>query len=144
MAAAREARETSHDPHHQVGCVAIARDGRRITSANRVPGRLRCDVPERLERSAKQGWIAHAEALLVCDAARAGISLEGATVFTTRFPCDGCALVLVASGIVEVVSPAPDFDHPRWGASFRSSVEKFAEAGVVARRPIEADLAVAA
>jgi len=41
----------------------------------------------------------HAEQNAICDAARRGISLEGATVYITHFPCINCAKILAASGI---------------------------------------------
>jgi dCMP deaminase len=139
MEAALEARRCSHDPHHQVGSAIVARDGRHIVAANRIPSKLKRDVADRLERPTKAGWICHAESMAVCSAARAGIPTALATIFSTRFPCDGCALFLIASGIAEVVSPAPDFDHPRWGLSFRAADEKFREACVLTRRPREAE-----
>lgn len=135
MQAALEARGCSHDPHHQVGCVAVAVDGRHVISANRIPGRLHRDVPERLEWPLKGEWIAHAEFMAICGAARVGVSLARSTFYSTRFPCDACALAIIASGAMEVVSPPPDFGHPRWGESFRRSDAKFREAGVLTRRP---------
>jgi dCMP deaminase len=41
----------------------------------------------------------HAEQNAICDAARRGISLEGATVYITHFPCINCAKILAATGI---------------------------------------------
>ncbi len=41
----------------------------------------------------------HAEQNAICDAARRGVSLEGATVYVTHFPCINCAKILAAAGI---------------------------------------------
>lgn len=48
----------------------------------------------------------HAEANAVAFAARWGISLEGAEVFTTLVPCLSCAQILINSGINRVISHA--------------------------------------
>jgi dCMP deaminase len=44
----------------------------------------------------------HAEADIIAQAARAGISLEGAELFVTTFPCPNCARLLVRAGIQKV------------------------------------------
>lgn len=41
----------------------------------------------------------HAEASLVARAAAAGISLKGATLYVTTFPCPACAMLIARSGI---------------------------------------------
>lgn len=41
----------------------------------------------------------HAEQNAICDAARRGVSLAGATVYITHFPCINCAKILAAAGI---------------------------------------------
>ncbi|WP_269526367.1 deoxycytidylate deaminase [Coraliomargarita parva] len=41
----------------------------------------------------------HAEQNAICDAARRGVSLDGATVYITHFPCINCAKILAAAGI---------------------------------------------
>lgn len=45
----------------------------------------------------------HAEANVIAFAARWGISLEGAELFTTHSPCLTCAQLIVNSGIIRVV-----------------------------------------
>lgn len=44
----------------------------------------------------------HSEALVVCDAAREGISLDGATAYITCMPCINCAKLMLKAGIKEV------------------------------------------
>jgi dCMP deaminase len=41
----------------------------------------------------------HAEQNAICDAARRGVSLEGASVYITHFPCINCAKILAAAGV---------------------------------------------
>ena len=45
----------------------------------------------------------HAEANLIAFAAKYGISLQGAVVYTTCSPCLNCARLLINAGIVEVI-----------------------------------------
>jgi dCMP deaminase len=44
----------------------------------------------------------HAEARVIAEAARKGISIEGASVFVTTFPCSNCAVQLAEAGIKEI------------------------------------------
>ncbi|MEA2112626.1 MAG: deaminase [Patescibacteria group bacterium] len=44
----------------------------------------------------------HAEAILIAEAARRGISLEGTELFVTDFPCPPCAKLIARSGIKKV------------------------------------------
>lgn len=44
----------------------------------------------------------HAETNSICFAARTGVPLEGATMFTTVAPCIDCSKLIVASGITKV------------------------------------------
>ena len=45
----------------------------------------------------------HAEANAIVQAARYGISLEGATLYCNTFPCSGCAKLIISIGIKRVV-----------------------------------------
>lgn len=44
----------------------------------------------------------HAEQNAIADAARRGISVQGATAYTSHFPCINCAKILASAGIAEV------------------------------------------
>ncbi len=46
----------------------------------------------------------HAEQNAICQAARRGVSIEGATVYCKLAPCRTCAMLLIASGIKRVVA----------------------------------------
>ena len=51
----------------------------------------------------------HAEQATIVNAARSGVSTQGATLYTTTFPCHECAKMIIGAGIVEVhyVEPYP-------------------------------------
>ena len=53
------------------------------------------------------GRIVHAEMNAICDAARVGVSVKGATLYCTTFPCHNCAKHLIASGVKRVVFLEP-------------------------------------
>ena len=44
----------------------------------------------------------HGEAALIAEAAKKGISLEGATLYSTTFPCPNCARLIGTAGIKQV------------------------------------------
>jgi len=45
----------------------------------------------------------HAEQNAVIQAAYFGISIDGATIYTTTFPCSMCAKILINAGIREII-----------------------------------------
>jgi deoxycytidylate deaminase len=53
------------------------------------------------------GRIIHAEMSAITDAARLGLSLKGAILYCTTFPCHMCAKLIIASGISNVVFLEP-------------------------------------
>lgn len=53
------------------------------------------------------GRIVHAEMAAITDAARRGISIKGATIYCTTFPCHMCARHIISSGIARVVFIEP-------------------------------------
>ena len=44
----------------------------------------------------------HAEQNAICDAAKRGVSLDGATAYVTHYPCLNCLKLLIASGIKNI------------------------------------------
>ena len=53
------------------------------------------------------GRIVHAEMSAITDAARRGLSVRGATLYCTTFPCHMCARHIISSGIKRVVYIEP-------------------------------------
>jgi len=116
MGIARVVARRSTCLHRQVGAVIVK--GKQIVSTgyNGAPsghphcldiGCARQGVPSGQRSELCRG--AHAEQNAINFAARYGISIEGATLYTTHYPCSWCAKSLINSGIAEVVY---DEDYP--------------------------------
>lgn len=109
MSRARERAQKSSDWWRQVGAVII-RDGALILEAFNqhkptehspyIDGdpRANFNAGERIDVSTAL----HAEAALIAQAAGKGISLEGASMYITTFPCPGCAVLIVHTGIQKI------------------------------------------
>lgn len=67
-------------------------------------------------------YATHAEQNAIIQAARLGVSIEGATLYCTHQPCVICAKMIINSGIVRVVYAE--------GYPDKFALELFAEAGV--------------
>ncbi|MBN2510331.1 MAG: cytidine/deoxycytidylate deaminase family protein [Spirochaetales bacterium] len=65
----------------------------------------------------------HAEQNAICQAAKKGISIEGATLYCRMTPCRTCAMLIINCGIVRVVC------EKKYHAG-KESEEMFAAAGV--------------
>jgi len=135
LALALQHAQMSKDPSSKVGAVIVGPD-REILSVgfNGFPRGV-ADTPKRLnDREEKYRLIVHAEANAMLAAARVGIRLKGATLYTAPYlPCTRCAVEVIQAGIVEVVSP-PLATHPeRWQADMAAARALFWEAGVKCR-----------
>ena len=65
----------------------------------------------------------HAEQNAICQAARHGIPLNGATLYCTMEPCRVCAMLIISVGIVRVVA------RKRYHAA-QETRDMFAKAGI--------------
>jgi dCMP deaminase len=123
----------SKDPSRGVGCVIVSPSKQIVsTGFNGLPRGVE-DRPERLERPAKYDLVCHAEVNAIVQCARNGVSPIGCTLYSTFFPCIQCALVIIQSGIVEVVTYEVTQDDARWVESIAKSRSVFEEAKVIAR-----------
>lgn len=86
--------------------------------------------PKRCERPDKYVWLLHAERNAIYKAARLGISLKGAKMYCTYFPCVDCARAIIQAGIVKLYTEKPDLNHPTWGDSWINAMIMFKECGV--------------
>lgn len=127
---AKHISEWSKDPSTKVGAVAV-RDRRVLaTGYNGFPRGI-ADLPGRLlDRKQKLLRTVHAEANIIAQCAKYGISLEGATVYIWPFlPCSSCCTSLIQAGIRRIVTPDTSIPD-RWQESFSASLEMLKEAGI--------------
>ena len=115
------------------GCV-IARDNQLLVSGyvGSPPGLPHCDdVGHQLKTLTHEDGrqtthcmrTIHAEQNAICQAARQGISLDGATLYCRMTPCRTCAMLIIACGIRRVVC------ERRYHAAAESEA-MFAEVGI--------------
>jgi dCMP deaminase len=57
----------------------------------------------KMYRSPEDCRAIHSEVDAIGNAARAGVSTEGATIYVTRYPCEACARLIITAGIKKVV-----------------------------------------
>ena len=116
----------------QVGAI-IVKDKRILTTGyNGAPAGVNsCKDREqciRIERNIASGtcqeicYAVHAEQNAICQAAKLGLSIDGATLYCTHQPCTICARLIINSGIKKVVY--------KNGYPDDFSLELFEEAGV--------------
>lgn len=96
-------RRATCDRSH-VGCVLVVNN--RIVSSGyngSFAGADHCDDVGHHMVDGRCTRTVHAEMNAIADAARRGVSVEGATAYITRLPCAMCLKLLIASGVVRVV-----------------------------------------
>ncbi|MFI5015464.1 MAG: deoxycytidylate deaminase [Hyphomicrobiales bacterium] len=121
MRLARDIAGTSPNRVRHVGAVLLAANGdATIAACNTFPKGVR-DLEERHEGDGRFVWMEHAERNAIFEAARRGVTTEGATLATTFFPCIDCARAIVQSGVARLCTPAPDYADPVWGDAFQRS-----------------------
>ena len=126
----REIALLSKDRNTQVGAIALD-DNNNIVSTgyNGFPRGVNDDTEERHQRPEKYRWTSHAEENLVAQAAYMGKSLKGCTILVSSlFACEGCARMIIQSGIKKII--APHIDEGNWKDSNSVAVTMFKEAGV--------------
>ena len=110
MEMARLLAKRSTCTRRQVGALAAIEGRVLATGYNGVPsGQTHC-IDRGYCITGKDGGCrdsVHAEANLVAFAAKHGIALRGATVYTTCAPCIDCAKLLINAGIAQVVYGEP-------------------------------------
>jgi len=100
----------SKDPKCQVGAVVVSSDNVVLaTGFNGLPRgvRDRADLLEDAEE--KFRIICHAEQNAITNAARVGVSLEGAKIYVTKFPCLACLNSILQAGVSAVYTDDTQF-----------------------------------
>lgn len=122
----------SKDPSTKVGAVIVDPESRAIltTGYNGLPRGVE-DSSERLhDRAFKLHATAHAEANAIFHAARLGIPLMNAVLYSTFPPCATCATSIIQVGISGVVVPRLMWPE-RWRESFAAGRDLLLEVGLV-------------
>ncbi len=98
------ASERATCPRMHCGCVLVRDKHVLATGYNgSLPGLPHCDDVGCLIVDGHCIRTNHAEMNAICQAARNGVSLNGATAYVTNMPCTTCAKALVSTGIRRVV-----------------------------------------
>ena len=125
----------SEDRDFQVGCVIVGPKGHEIraTGYNGLPRGVSDKDDARFDRASgeKFHWIEHAERNAIYNAARAGASLEGCTLYVNRFPCADCGRAIIQSGITHIIAPPIPKADGALDYSFQVSRQMLIEAGLV-------------
>jgi len=122
----------SKDPSTKVGCVIVDDEHFVLsTGYNGFPVGVQ-DIDERYQdRPVKYAFIVHAEANAISHAARHGVTLNGATIYTPWHPCNECAKLIIQSGIKTVITKQMDDDKKsRWEKHCAIANVMLTEAGI--------------
>jgi dCMP deaminase len=107
----------SKDRDRQVGAVIVG-EGHTILSTgfNGFARGIRETAAREADEAEKLFWVTHAETNAIFNAARHGVPLVGATLYTTMYPCTGCAQAIIQAGIVRVFTYGKYWIKPtnRW------------------------------
>jgi len=128
---ATEISKWSKDTSTKVGCVIVDDTNRIIsTGYNGIP--IGCDdsVESRYEKHRKLFYFEHSERNALYSCAYMGKSTKNATIYVQFYPCADCARAIIQCGIKRVVTYKPDFNHERWGESWKVADELFNEVGI--------------
>lgn len=90
----------SKDPKCKVGAVIVSEDKLILSTGFNGLARRVFDDEDILENAEEKiKIICHAEANAIYNAARLGVSISGASIYVTKFPCLACCNAIVQAGI---------------------------------------------
>jgi dCMP deaminase len=127
MAFAENAAKKSHDEETKVGACLVHLDGSTpiaIGYNGFVRGAKDKDLPR--TRPEKYKFVVHAEANLIANCARLGISMKGCELYCTLSPCIHCMRLLFQCGITKVYAKElyKDFDEIKEMADIQIEVKQ--------------------
>ena len=122
----------SKDNSTKVGAVIVSEENRIIsTGYNGMPIGANDSIESRYEKKMKYYFFEHAERNAIYSCANSGVSTKNATIYVQYYPCADCARAIIQSGIKRLVCCSkPDFNHPKWGESWKVADELFNECHV--------------
>ncbi len=121
----------SSDRSRKVGAVIV--DDRQVVISlgwNDFPRKIDNTLEERHERPEKYLWTEHAERNAFYNAAAAGASTVGCTMYQTLYPCAHCARGVIQAGIKCVVTYEPDWNDSTYAHEFGVTKQMFEEVGI--------------
>jgi dCMP deaminase len=126
----------SKDRGRKVGAIIVGKGNVILsTGFNGFPRGIR-ETEERAADDEKLFWVTHAETNAIFNAARSGVSLEGATLYVTTYPCPGCAQAIVQAGIRRVFTYGAEYwMKPKNATRYEIAPDLFAEAQVSVDAP---------
>jgi dCMP deaminase len=117
----------SKDPSTKVGAVIVNEKKQVLAMGyNGFPRGIHDHEERYIDRNVKHQLVAHAERNALDNAF---VDVEGATLYSTLYPCTDCAKGIIQRGIKKVVTHVADTE--RYGRfNFETSALMFSEAGV--------------
>lgn len=109
----------------RAGIVESSADANQLADALLVGEHKDLMSDARVRNLVEFGRVVHAEMHAICEAAAGGKATEGATLYSTAFPCHGCARHIIAAGLEEVVYIEP---YPK-SMALQLYADEFAPAG---------------
>lgn len=124
---ARDVAGWSKDPDEGVGALLISPDKRQVSwGYNGFPRGIE-DTPERLNNKELKNMLTiHAEKNAIFNAV---VDLTDWTLYSTKFPCSGCANAIIQKQIRRVVCPAIRQDSS-WSSDQQLADQLLLEAGI--------------
>ena len=125
------AQSMSKDENTKVGAIIIDTNSKVAVASgwNDLPRGVE-HLPERNQRPLKYLYTSHAEQSCLMNALRLGVRVNGLTMLCSMACCTQCSASIINSGVVEVVTPPPDFSHISCGEQYMHSIAMMEESGV--------------
>ena len=121
----------SKDKSTGVGAVIVDNENRIVSQGyNGFCTGCNDNIDARHERPAKYLYTEHAERNAIYNAARIGVSVRNCKLYSTLFPCVECTRAIIQSGIKEIHTYHPDFQHHKYGKDWEISLELLHEVGI--------------
>lgn len=119
-----------------VGAIVVMKGEIVARSANVLPPKLKEHYAQTglgIQEADRYHFIEHAERAAIFMALDAGLSLKGASMYCTRFPCSDCARAIVWFGISRLVVASGLAGELRWLEAQRAARKILAQSGVTLR-----------
>lgn len=91
------------DPSRKTGAIAVRDNSVLMTGFCGFPRKVDDRIASRYSREVKNLYTVHAEVNVIGLAAREGVTLKGATMYSNLHPCITCANMIIQAGFVRVV-----------------------------------------